>query len=79
MSDQESSKQKIDDTPNIVNLYRSGWTLVEIAVEEDCKVKEVLFTLQENNVAIKEEHLKEAESHMELENELGLHMFPKIK
>lgn len=67
------------DSNNIVGYYQSGWSVVEIAVEAECKVKDVLRTLQENNVTIKAEHLQEAESHLEMENELDFHMLSKAK
>ncbi len=74
----KKNKEEINSN-SIVSYYQSGWSVVEIAAEAECKVKDVLRTLQEHNVTIKEEHLQEAESHLEMENELGFHILSRAK
>lgn len=56
----------------IVDLYRSGWTLVEIASSMDRSVREVIEVLRAKGISLKPEHLQEAEAHLNRERDLAL-------
>jgi len=60
----------------IADLYRSGWSLVDIAASMDRSIREVLEVLRQNGILPKPEHLQEAEAHLNRERELAL-MFRK--
>src|SRR5690606_11077843 len=55
----------------IVDLYRSGWTLVEIASSMDRSVREVIEVLRAKGISLKPEHLQEAEAHLNRERDLA--------
>ena len=54
------------------DLYRSGWSLVDIAVFLDRSVREVVEALRQHGIPPKPEHLQEAEAHLSREGELSL-------
>lgn len=56
----------------IADLYRSGWSLVDIAVFLDRSVREVVEALRQHGIPPKPEHLQEAEAHLSRERELSL-------
>ncbi|WP_106344573.1 hypothetical protein [Planifilum fimeticola] len=60
----------------IADLYRSGWSLVDIAASLDRSIREVVEVLRQNGIPPKPEHLQEAEAHLYRERELSL-MFRK--
>lgn len=60
----------------IADLYRSGWSLVDIAASLDRSIREVVEVLRQNGIPPKPEHLQEAEAHLNRERELSL-MFRK--
>lgn len=68
-----------DDVEDVVKLYRNGWSLVEIADSKDFKISGVINTLREQSVHIKQEHLEEAERHLELEKASDSFMIRRIK